>query len=365
MTVPPARTAYIIRRQSTGGGAEKAAERLTKHISATWSVHHLFAGMPFGRRVIAGSRGPGWWRAMRFARSVDVLLRNRPGVVLSLERGPDCHVYRAGDGVHLRWRSLRFGASLAWMANPLHWFYPSLEAKTVAAARFVAANSNMVRRELEEYYPRAAHKLRVIRNGFDPNLFMPDPAIAPRTRNVLGLADPCRLFLFVGSGWKRKGLDRALELVAGYNQVVGPNEPRGVLVVIGKGSQRRYAAQLRSLNLEGCVRFLGIQAQVHRYYQAADVLLLPTLYDPFANVCLEALACGCPVITTPNNGASELLDHGRTGFLLGDDLPDAIAWCRTARPEPQEVHDSVAQYSTEREAREFSALMEECALPIG
>lgn len=354
------KTAFIVRRQSAGGGAERAAKRLAKHLSARWTIHSLGAGLRFEGHAVAGTRGPGWLRAVQFSRSVDALLAGRPGVTLSLERGPNCHIYRAGDGVHLRWRTLRFGSSPAWMANPLHWLYPRLEAKTVASARFVAANSGMVRREMEKYYPRAAHKLRVIPNGFDPAVFFPDPSAGLRSRNSLSLSEPHRLFLFVGSGWKRKGLGRAMEIVAGYNQAIGPDEPVGLLLVIGKGNPQQYAARMRQLSMEKSVRFLGPQANIQNFYQASDIFLLPTLYDPFSNACLEALACGCPVITTRNNGVSEFIDHGRTGFILADYSHEAVAWIRTAVIERRKVADSVAGLTVEREMNAFSDLMDQC-----
>jgi UDP-glucose:(heptosyl)LPS alpha-1,3-glucosyltransferase len=361
----------VVRRQSSGGGAETAAARLVEHLSASWEVHRLAAGTRIAGRKLAGGAGPGWWRALRFAADVDAALADRPGVILNLERGPKCHIYRAGDGVHLRWRSLRFGSSPLWMANPLHWLYPRLEAKTVASARLVVTNSEMVRREMERTYPQAARKLRVVLNGFDPRLFFPnsDPsrqqarAIILSELNLPDQLGPCRLLLFVGSGWHRKGLARALELLAAYNQAIGPGESRGVLLVAGKGRPEQYRSLLRQCNLASQVHFLGIRSELTQLYQAADVLILPTLYDPFANACLEAMACDCPVLTTASNGAAEVIAHGRTGYVLknglDEDLADAVHWLRTAARRPGEVAESVAALTVDREMRAFSTLMRE------
>jgi UDP-glucose:(heptosyl)LPS alpha-1,3-glucosyltransferase len=57
---------------------------------------------------------------------------------------------------------------------------------------------------------------------------------------------------------------------------------------------------------------------IFHYYGVGDILVLPTLYDPFSNVCLEALACGIPVITTRENGASEIIRSGETGVVISD-----------------------------------------------
>ena len=67
-------------------------------------------------------------------------------------------------------------------------------------------------------------------------------------------------------------------------------------------------------NIKQCI-FLGSQQNVKKWYQMADLFVLPTAYDPFSNSCLEALACGCPVITTRSNGASECI-NSRNGLVV-------------------------------------------------
>jgi UDP-glucose:(heptosyl)LPS alpha-1,3-glucosyltransferase len=64
------------------------------------------------------------------------------------------------------------------------------------------------------------------------------------------------------------------------------------------------------------VLFLGSTGEVEKFYAASDLFVLPTLYDAFSNVCLEAMACGTPVITSRNNGASELIRDGEEGYVL-------------------------------------------------
>jgi len=77
------------------------------------------------------------------------------------------------------------------------------------------------------------------------------------------------------------------------------------------------------------VQFLGEVADLVPIYAAADIFILPTIYDPFSNACLEALACGLPVITTRSNGFSEIIEGGVHGSIVADagsliDLRDAI-----------------------------------------
>jgi UDP-glucose:(heptosyl)LPS alpha-1,3-glucosyltransferase len=72
------------------------------------------------------------------------------------------------------------------------------------------------------------------------------------------------------------------------------------------------------------VQFLGEVADMLRVYAAADIFILPTIYDPFSNACLEALACGLPVITTRSNGFSEIIENGIHGSIV-DHAGDLLA----------------------------------------
>ena len=109
------------------------------------------------------------------------------------------------------------------------------------------------------------------------------------------------LALFMGTGFERKGLIYLLRALPAAGEEIW-------LVVAGRDAEAdRYRALARSLGVEGRVRFLGPVTLPEPIYAAADVLVLPTIYEPFSNACLEALASGLPVITTRAAGVSELL----------------------------------------------------------
>ncbi len=109
------------------------------------------------------------------------------------------------------------------------------------------------------------------------------------------------------------------------------------LLVAGRGNAALYKTKGLLFWREEPVQFLGEVADILRVYAAADIFILPTIYDPFSNACLEALACGLPVITTRSNGFSEIIEdsvHGsivdHAGDLIG--LRDAIRfWSDPAR----------------------------------
>src|SRR4029077_20768965 len=110
--------------------------------------------------------------------------------------------------------------------------------------------------------------------------------------------------LFVGSGWDRKGLRFAVEAI----RAIG--NPKCRLLVVGRGNKRNWESDR--------VCFLGVVHDLPQLYGAADIFVLPTLYDPFSNACLEALASGLPVVTTRDNGFSEIITDRVHGSLIED-----------------------------------------------
>ena len=88
------------------------------------------------------------------------------------------------------------------------------------------------------------------------------------------------------------------------------------LLVAGRGNRSRYASR--------AVRFLGEVSDLPALYVAADIFLLPTIYDPFSNAALEAIAAGLPVITTSGNGVAEIMQDGVHGSII-ENPADVVA----------------------------------------
>jgi UDP-glucose:(heptosyl)LPS alpha-1,3-glucosyltransferase len=128
-------------------------------------------------------------------------------------------------------------------------------------------------------------------------------------RQQLGLPDKALAVLFVGSGWERKGLRFAI----GAAQAAEIPELR--LLVAGRGDWRRFRSPI--------AQFVGEVREVAPLYAAADIFVLPTIYDPFSNASLEALASGLPVITTRANGFAEIMRENVDGSVI--DQPDDLA----------------------------------------
>ena len=153
-------------------------------------------------------------------------------------------------------------------------------------------NSQLCKRHAQKYYGVPPERIAVIYNGVDHATFDPEKVFIHREkmREVLGLSESDVAILFVAGNWKRKGLDVLLRAVAG----LGEKGCSFHVVVVGRGKPAVYRWLVNRLNLEGRVHFNGPTTRVESYYGAGDLLVLPTLYDPFANVCLEAMACGLP-----------------------------------------------------------------------
>jgi UDP-glucose:(heptosyl)LPS alpha-1,3-glucosyltransferase len=102
------------------------------------------------------------------------------------------------------------------------------------------------------------------------------------------------------------------------------------LRVIGRDKPNSYEEQARRLGINDRITFEGPTSKIQDAYRSADLFVFPSLYDPFANVVLESLACGLPVITTTTNGSSEVISEKQEGYVIEgatDHLAADIARC--------------------------------------
>lgn len=316
---------YIVRRNSGLGGAERVAERLAQNFSDELEVHRLWAGSQFKGGAIPGVKGPPWWRSWWYTRRINRLpIYHKNSVVYSLEYGPNCDIYRAGDGIHRLNVLRRYGSNKSWMVNPWHWLAPRLEKNSFESARYIIANSELVKSHIVQTYPHVENKIVTIYNGFDDRVFKIAAKDKKDIRRELGLpikAD--KILLLSGSGFERKGLHHAINIVSNLHE----RGCKAYLVVVGKGDRGYINRAINDLGLNDYILFKGLVSNVAQYYQAADLMVLLTRYDPFSNSSLEALACGCPVITTCNNGVAEVMKL-LSGLVVNDILDKkAIADC--------------------------------------
>jgi glycosyltransferase involved in cell wall biosynthesis len=157
-------------------------------------------------------------------------------------------------------------------------------------------------------------------NGVDVDRYRPDERVRRLLRTEEGVASGDLVALFVGGDWDHKGLAVAIEGIAGTAER-GDDSLR--LWVVGRGDQDRFAALAKSLGIGDAVRFFGPRSDTERFYQAADLFVLPTLYETFSIATYEAAACGLPVVATPVSGIGDLV-RDDAGFLV-DRTSDQVA----------------------------------------
>lgn len=259
------------------------------------------------------------WRDWGFARAACRVVEQRGfDLVQSHERLACCDIYRAGDGVHRVWLRRREAAGgwrtrLGQWLNPYHRYVLRAEKRLFSSPRLkvVICNSRMVRDEIVECFGLPEDRIEVIYNAVDLNRFTPMLRTQHRRgqREQLGVPESAMVYLFVGSGFERKGLDTAIRALASLPS-------HCCLVVVGKDrAARRYRRLAHALGLAKRVFFAGPQVDTAPFYGMADALVLPTLYDPFPNVVLEALASGLPVIVSDSCGAVDIIRDGENGFV--------------------------------------------------
>ena len=346
--------ALIRQRYTPFGGAERFLERAINALGVNdLEVTVIARDWPVGtqshfhRQLVKPFSIGRTWRDAAFARAACRLVQaGNFDLVQSHERLACCDVYRAGDGVHREWllqRARQRGAGARFLDrfSPFHRRLLNAERTLFASPRLqhVICISRMVRDDIQRHYPVPDEKLSVIYNGLDLAAFHPSlrDRHRDRLRRELGLEDDAVVFLFVGSGFERKGLPLLLR--------VWPDLPRQAhLVVVGHDKHAsRYQSQAQSLGLRERVRFMGPQRDVLPWYGLADVFAFPTLYEPFGNAPFEALASGVPVLTTPRCGAGELIRPGINGEII-DALDNAgwrqalCDWMQAARHGNARVH---------------------------
>ncbi len=191
----------------------------------------------------------------------------------------------------------------------------------------LVTNSYRTRRDLECYCAVDGSRVSVIRNGVDPERF--HPGLRKEFRQAildeLGIPEEARILLFMGNDFRRKGLTQtvqALETLQGRQTDEAPIH----LIVVGLERSPSFRRDVEARGLSPTVHFMGRCKNSERFYGAADVFILPTREDPFANTILESLASGVPVITTRTNGAGEIVESPLEGTVVASaDDCDAMA----------------------------------------
>lgn len=333
------RLAFIKKRFSIHGGAERYLQTLIRELIKLGHEIHVFAnqwsdeeGVSFHKVDIIPFTS--FLSTLTFSRNSRFEIQDSKfDCIISFERTTQQDIYRAGEGCHAAWLRIRtrfepLYKKASFKINPLHLLLLHLEKRIFRNTRLIIANSKMVKEQIIKHYKVPEDRIITIYNGVDLERFNPRNRDLWRhsVRDSLGISEESIVLLFVGSGFERKGLGtliKALPLIKADTMVL----------IIGKGRVDKYRDLAMACGVSERVLFLGIQNEIERFYATADLFVMPTLYDPFSNATLEAMASGLPVITTKNNGVAELIGKGKEGYVMEslsdpEELADKINLCQ-------------------------------------
>lgn len=325
------------------GGAERYVSTLLNRLVEEGTEVHVFANTweidpAISDRVtfhkVPVVHGLSFLEVLSFAVFSRLEIRKKQfDLVHSFDKTLHQDVYRAGDGCHREWLRIRREYCSGWKSlslrlNPLHITLLGIERVLFKEGHFkkIIATSEMGKREIMFHYHVPPKDIVVIHNGVNHEVFNTIQKFErrQRIRERHGISQDDIIVLFVGSGYERKGLLTLIRATA----LLKDHQPRVRVVVLGKGRSRPVQRLAKTLGLEDRVHFLGTTSDVADYYVASDIFALPTLYEPFGNVYLEAMASEIPVITSPRSGASELIEDGVNGLILKDPCDvDHLAEC--------------------------------------
>ncbi len=327
------------------GGAERYVYHLSRELARRGHRVHIFAhtgkdelhhvskinsstsSITFHRVPIFG--GAAFLRTLSFALfSRRQLKKDRFDIIHSFDRTFYQDVYRAGDGCHREWlsRSLKISSNRLSRKmirlNPLHLTLLFLEKRIFKKCKKIIAIAKIGKEEIIRHYGVSPENIAVVYNGVDSEEFSPNNRELLRSdiRGQFNLVEDDFVILFVGSGQRRKGLNYLIQAVS----LLGRENVK--LLIVGRDRKKPYSRLVRRLGLNGKVIFIGGTTETRKFYAAADIFVLPTLYEPFGNACLEALASGLPIIISKCAGAAEIIADGENGLLLNNPMdPEEIA----------------------------------------
>ncbi len=369
--------ALLKSRSNNQGGLEKYASRIARaFLEKGARVTILTTGNALPQSEIPVIRTktvpwPAFVRMEQFDLFVQRWLKKaKPDLIFGMDRNRMQTHIRAGNGVHAAYLKSRFLTDSLFKAcichlNPLHRKILELEKDAFEnpLLQKLFTNSEMVKAQVLEYYKVDPSKIQVIHNGVEWHEMEKD-FLAWESKREEGfrkfLLEPSLFhFLFIGNGYSRKGLNQLLFALSQMKE-----EPFH-LSVIGKDNQMDfYRAKAIQLGLKDKVRFFGPSDEIRLFYQLADCLVIPSFYDPFANVTIEALAMGLFVLSSKQNGGHEIL-NSKNGAVIDDLLsPDALVkglkaamQHRKTFSHSQQIRESVKQLDF---SNQLKILMEAC-----
>ena len=192
-----------------------------------------------------------------------------------------------------------------WL-SPRALCYLWLEKQQMSKKNLVSV-SDIIKDDIKNNYQRVKNVF-TITPGIDMKTFshINIQKNKDKFRNKENIPDNKFIVLFVGSEFKRKGLDVLIPSIGDDM----------FLYIAGRGEKINYYKKLiKKYNKISKIKFLGLIKDTNKWYSISDVVVLPSIKEAFGMTILEAMSCGLPVIVSKNAGVSSLIDHGKNGFI--------------------------------------------------
>ncbi|MDO8140586.1 MAG: glycosyltransferase family 4 protein [Candidatus Brocadiales bacterium] len=230
-------------------------------------------------------------------------------------------IYRVGGGCHWDYMMHTYPlmqsvfGKIIMCLNPRHMSILLLERIIFKRKLYkqVTCISAQCKKEIIHHYKLPANDIEVIYNGVNTMVFTPQNRLKYRTaiRAKYNVAPDEILLLFVGSGFKRKGLKYVIDAFPLIDK-----DKKLKLLVVGKGKVREYQKLAKDNGIADKIIFAGVCKNIQEIYATGDIFVFPSEYDAFGTACLEAMASGLPVIASRASGVSEVITHGKDGFVI-------------------------------------------------
>ncbi len=330
--------AIVLMKYNPFGGYERQAANLARALANRGDNVTVFANKWIGGshagikfQKIPMLKGMSWLKVLSFALISRYCLnreKKKFAIIVAFDRTFIMDIYRAGNACHKEWLNFRKQQGnildlISIVVNPLHIVINKIErfifSRIQKSDGKAIVLSDIGAHQICRHYPIDENHFITIPPAVDLTRFDNSKLQIRRReqRNKLGIGNNTLLLLHVGSGFRIKGLNSTIASLS----ILVNKGLKAELVVAGKdrSGTKKHLKLCQKLGLENNVHFLGGVKDIERFYAAADIFIMPSLFETFGIAAIEALACGLPVIVGRGAGVSSAIEQEKVGKVI--DVP--------------------------------------------
>lgn len=254
-------------------------------------------------------------RAKSFATAMGKLLNDKNNIVIGFNKMPHLDIYYAADVCYQE--RILATRSVFYRLLPRYQIYRDLEAAVFnpESKTEIFLISPLQEKAYHQCYGTQHERFHLLPPGIHRDRLAPADASEKRDamRKMLGLSDQQFMLLMVGSGYKTKGVDRAIRSLAALPPAL---KAKTHLYIVGKGDAPPYQRMAKRLGVADITHVVGASKDVPQYLLAADLLIHPAYHENTGTAILEAMAAGLPVLTTDVCGYAHYVEQAEAGVVL-------------------------------------------------